>query len=462
MILLVKSLQPVRELVLVPLGLGLDGDDGERIGDLRKRQLHGCRSVAQRVSDMRMLQLDAGADLSRRELLGVDAILAVQQENRPDALGVAVARVLNVEPLVKLAAVDAHEEVVAHVGLREATEGLCQGRRAGVGPARDAILCAGSRAHDVAHVLRTGRKPRQKVENLRDAASIPAACRKHRIDGARGHAPRQPLAELVVGQRAGLEKLFDQLVRGLRGRIHEGFTRLGDRVGHLCRNLARLCRAALEHPGLALDDVDDTLKCVSVADGKQQRHDLVRQALAHLADDAVEVGVLLVHLVDDDETRLVLLVQGAPDVLRPGLELGVRLDENQGGLDRGDAPQTLGDEVVVAGRIDEVEAVAVPFAGGELGLHRDAAFCLFGGEVEVRVPLVDAAEPRGLLRRQKHRFEEAGLARILVTQQREIADLVDCDLLQVTRLLFLEGPTTTKRWIFVAGRGRTPESSARV
>ncbi len=112
------------------------------------------------------------------------------------------------------------------------------------------------------------------------------------------------------------------------------------------------------------------------ADRQLDRDGVRAQAVDHRLHAALEVGADAVHLVDVGDPGDVVLVGLAPD------RLGLRLDAGDGVEQRDraveDAQRTLhlDGEVDVAGRVDDVDPVAVPLAGGGRGGDRDPSLLL--------------------------------------------------------------------------------------
>ena len=118
-ILLGEALQRLGQLVLVGLGLGLDGDVDDGLGEDDRLEQHGVVGIAQRVAGGRLLEADGGGDGARADLLQVLAVVRVHLEQPADALLAAGRRVEHVGARVDLARVDAEvgqlaDERVAH------------------------------------------------------------------------------------------------------------------------------------------------------------------------------------------------------------------------------------------------------------------------------------------------------------------------------------------------------------
>jgi hypothetical protein len=99
--------------------------------------------------------------------------------------------------------------------------------------------------------------------------------------------------------------------------------------------------------------------------------------------DLEEVGAGAVHLVDERQTRHLVLVGLAPDGFRLGLHAAHGAVHHAGAVEHAHGTLHLDGEVHVAGGVDDVDAVlgeghvhALPETGGGSGRDRDAALLL--------------------------------------------------------------------------------------
>ena len=189
------------------------------------------------------------------------------------------------------------------------------------------------------------------------------------------------LEQLVVG----LADLFDQLLAEFLGLVQ-----------HLGRNLADdvvgAHRLVLVGERLHPNQIDDPDKLVFGANRELNRNRVALQLRLDLLERAAEVGADAVHLVDEADARHAVLVGLAPHRFR------LRLDARDGIKDRAraveDAQRALDfdGEIHVTGRVDDVDAVIAPVAGGGSGRNRDATLLLLLHPVHHRRAFVDLAD----------------------------------------------------------------------
>ena len=96
----------------------------------------------------------------------------------------------------------------------------------------------------------------------------------------------------------------------------------------------------------------------------------------HRLHAAVEVRADPVHLVDVRDPRYVVLVGLAPYGLGLRLDAGHRVEQRDRAIEHPQRALDLDREVDVAGRVDDVDPVVLPLAGGGRRGDRDPALLL--------------------------------------------------------------------------------------
>ena len=129
------------ELVLVVLGLGLDGHVDDGLGELQRLEDDRRVGVAQRVAGGGLLEADDGHDVAGEDGVLVLAVVGVHLEDAADALLAVLGRVEDGGALLELAAVDAEVGELADVGVAHDLEGEGRERRACRRPGARAPRC---------------------------------------------------------------------------------------------------------------------------------------------------------------------------------------------------------------------------------------------------------------------------------------------------------------------------------
>ncbi len=206
-VLLGEALEGGRELVLVGLGLRLDGDVDDGLGEVDRLEHDRLVRVAQRVARRRLLEADGGRDRARADLLQVLAVVRVHLEQAADALLAAGGRVHHVGARVELAGVDAEVRQLADERVAHDLEGERRERRVEVGRALDLLAGARVDADDRRHVDRRRQVVDDGLEQRLHALVLEGGAEQHRGDRvverrlADGRAQRLGLDGLVLEER---------------------------------------------------------------------------------------------------------------------------------------------------------------------------------------------------------------------------------------------------------------------
>ena len=127
---------------------------------------------------------------------------------------------------------------------------------------------------------------------------------------------------------------------------------------------------------LHVDQVDDALELVFLADGKLNRDGLGTEALADGIDGMLEIGTHLVNLVDETNSRDAVLIGLAPDFFRLRLHAVHRVKHRDRAVEHAQRTFDFRREIDVAGRINNIDANVAPGAGRGRGRNRNAALLL--------------------------------------------------------------------------------------
>ena len=166
-------------------------------------------------------------------------------------------------------------------------------------------------------------------------------------------------------------------------------------------------------------EVDDTLEGRFLADWQLHGHDTRAKAHAQLFDDLLEVGMLAVHLVDEERARQLRFLGIAPCLLRLDLDARRGRDHDEGTVRCRQRALDFADEVRIARRIDEIDLIVTPFAGGKLQVDRHAA-ALF---LRLAVERFHTAEALDSTRIEQAGIEQACLARLAMADDGNVAQV---------------------------------------
>ncbi len=112
------------------------------------------------------------------------------------------------------------------------------------------------------------------------------------------------------------------------------------------------------------------------AERKLEHHRLGAEAILDHLHRYEEVGADLVHLVDEDHPRHAVFVGLTPYRLGLRLYALVGIEQRYRAVEHAQRALDLDGEIHVAGRVDDVDALAVPVSGRRGGGDGDAALLL--------------------------------------------------------------------------------------
>src|SRR6266513_856085 len=422
------------ELLLVGLGLGLDGDRDHRLGELHRLEDDGVALVTQRVAGLRVLQPDGRRDVARAHLFDFLALVRVHLQQPADALLLVLGAVIDVGAGGEHARIDPEERQLPHVrighdleregGERLLVSGLAQRVRGVV--VRQVAL-------DRRNVGGRGQVVHHGVEQRLDALVLEGGAREYRDDFAGDRRLPQHGADLVLGQLVLLEILVQDGVVLLDDRLEQVVARLlhlvlqGGRHGSFDILFAE--RVVVVHDLHLPDQVDDAGEELARAERQVDRHDVGAEPLPHHLDAHLEVRAHAVHLVHEDDARHVVAVRLAPHGFGLRLDDAHRVEHGHGAVADPQAALHLDGEVHVAGGVDDVDAVllaaARPEGRGGGGSDGDAALLLLlhpvhgGGAV---VHLTQLVRPAGVVQDPLGRSRFPGID---VGHDADVANLVE-------------------------------------
>src|SRR6185503_19444674 len=171
--------------------------------------------------------------------------------------------------------------------------------------------------------------------------------------------------------------------------------------------------------------IDQSLEAAFGADRKLDRDRLRAEAVDDVLQALEEVRADLVHLVGEDDARNLVLVALAPNRLGLRLDALVRIEHDHRAVEHAQRTLHLDGEVDVAGRVDDVEALAVPERGRRGRRDRDAALLLLLHEVHGGGAVVHFADLVALAGVIEDPLGGRGLAGIDVRHDAEVAVVLD-------------------------------------
>ena len=389
-----EALQGIAELLLVGLGLGLDGHEDHRLGEVHGLEDDRLADLAERLAGGRVLEPHGGRQLAREDLVAVLAVVGVHLQDAADALALVFGGVEHVRAGLERAGVDAKVGELADVRVDGDLEGQRREGRVVVRRTRR-LVAVGLEAHDRRYIERRRQEVDDGVHERLHALVLEGGAAQHRRDADVEGRPADHLAQVRGSDHTAFEIGLEQVVVVVGDGLDELEAVLVGPQPQLLGDVDDLevgAQLVLVDQGLHLDEVDDAAELGLAADGDLQRHGVGPQAVDHHLEAAEEVGADAVHLVDESDTRDAVLVGLAPHRLRLGLHAADEAEERDGPIEHPQAALHLHGEVHVPGRVYDVDLRVAPGDGGRGGGDGDAALLLLRHPVHHGRALMDLTD----------------------------------------------------------------------
>ena len=245
---------------------------------------------------------------------------------------------------------------------------------------------------------------------------------KHGNDGAAGHTRGEAFLDFGRGKVLALQILLHQFVVGFGSGLHQDHPGFLNLVGKVVRQFR--CLTVVAHPGDLRRQVHDAPEVECLPNGQMERHESgpgtgILQAL----QGTLPIGILAVHLVDQNCHRLTFGLDPRPRQLGADLGTSHRIHQNQSHLGCGNSADHFAQETRVARRVNEVDLGAVVYEGGNRQAKGNAARLLLVIEVAHRRAVRRIAHAGNGATVVEQRLHQSGLAGTAVPQQGNVANV---------------------------------------
>src|SRR3954452_4234858 len=427
-VLLGQLLDGRAQLLLVALGLRLDGHRDDRGREGHRLEDHRLLRVAEGVPGRRLLEADDGDDLTGTHALALFALVGVHLVDLADPLLAVLGAVEHRGPGVELARVHAHIGELAQVLVGLDLERQRRERLVLVRVPDDLGLAVQPGPDDRLDVQRAGQVVDDSVEHGLDALVLERRAGDDRVDQSADRGPADGGLEGRDRDLLATEVGLHDGVVGLGDTLEELFPVLGGLVGQLRGDLLDgvvLAQLGLAAPGQGahLDEVHDADE-VGLGTDRQLQHQRVGpETLDHHVDAAEEVGPGAVELVDEAHPRDAVLLGLPPHLLGLRLDAGDTVVDGDRTVEHPQRPLDLDGEVDVPGGVDDVDVVVVPGALRRGRRDGDAALLLLLHPVHrgrAVVDLTDLVVDTGV---EEDALGRRGLAGVDVRHDPDVAGL---------------------------------------
>ena len=404
---------PQRHGHLVQVGFGGRGNGHPVIADGHGDgvEAHLVIAGAQGVAGDGGGELADGANVAGGHFGQVFLVLAAGQIELADAFRLPLGAVPHFGVAAEGSLIDAEHRELADEGVGGGLEHQGgQGRRRVDGVVGGAAV--GFPQRGAAPVGRRGQIGLHRFQKVADGDVLRGRGSQHRHQLALQHGGAQAGGDFLGGQLFAAEVAVGQGVVAFGGGFDEtlaggfGFVRqlVGDggvRVGH----------------------IDHAAKAVGGADGNLKGNALAAKGGLHIGQRLLEVGVLPVHLVDDDDAGEAGGFAGVPGAFGADVHAAGGGHQDDGALGHPNGAGHFAAEVVIAGGVEEVHLVAVAGGGDQGGLNTAAPLDFFRFVVGNGIAVFDAALAGYGFGVEQHRFAERRFAGAGVGQEYHVPDV---------------------------------------
>mmetsp|Transcript_28730 Transcript_28730/g.77352 ORF Transcript_28730/g.77352 Transcript_28730/m.77352 type:complete len:596 (-) Transcript_28730:17-1804(-) len=311
-------------LLLVTLGLGLNGDLDDRLGEVHLLENHSVILEAEGLASGGVLKTAEGHDVASAGLLDLGTVVGVHLKHAAHALVLLLDRVKHGGASGENARVDAGEGEGANERVGGDLERKGGERLVVVRLALHLLLAGDVGALNGRNISRRRHVVVHGVKERLNALVLERGAGEHRHEGASEGTNAKALDELLGGGLNAVEVLHEHLLVLLHGKLDELGTVLVDLVLELVEAVPLRKRGLGERgavlagvrtdplDGLHLDEVDHAGEVLLGANGQLEDG---RRGIEHgfdHGDAVVEVGAGAVHLVHEAHARDAVLVRLAP------------------------------------------------------------------------------------------------------------------------------------------------------
>ena len=396
-------------LLVAGLGLGLDGNADNGLGELHGLQNDGMILITQSITGGGVLQTDNSSDITCIAAVDILAVVGVHLQDAAHTLSSVLHGVVDSSTSLDLTGVDTEVSQLTNERIgcdleSQSCEGSVVGRRTG-------LLLFGLRVHtlDVLNVGRSGHIIHDSVQQLLDTTVLVGRATDHGHQSVGNGLLADGSLQLLAGDLLTLEILLHQDFVVLGNSLDQDVAVLLGLLDHILRNGLSahiVAHVVIVDLSVHIDQINDTTEGILLADGQLDRHAVGVQTIMQHLDAAEEVGTHGIHLVDVNHAGDFVLISLTPNGLR--LRLDTALSSQNGHRTVQDAQGTLdlNSKVHVARGVDDVDAVTVllecnrillglrvaPVAGGSSGSDGNTTLLLLNHPVHGGTAIVDFAD----------------------------------------------------------------------
>src|SRR5690606_18457087 len=303
-------------LFLIGLGLRFNGNRNHRLRELHALQDDRRIKCTQRFTGGDIFHADTRSDIARAYFLDLFAIVGVHLQQTADTLLLAAQGIKHRVAAIEYAGINTNKGQGADKGIRRYLERQC-GKWLVISGVTFRLLAILQLATNSINVVRRREVTDHGIQHRLDALVLERRTTKDRNDLAGQYTLSNRSMDLVLGQRFAAKVFFHELIVCFGGRFDQLLAPLGTGINHFRRRIRQLegrTHIILAPPDrLVGNQVNDALEVFLKANGQLHDNRVGIQLGAHLLSDTQEIGAGAVHLVDERDTRHLVLVGLSPD-----------------------------------------------------------------------------------------------------------------------------------------------------
>ena len=358
-ILLCQLRQRLAHLALAGLGLGLDRQFDNGLGELHGFQNHRMLLIADGVTGGGELKAHCRRDIPGIYLIQLRALVSMHLQNTSHALLLVLGGVQHIGTGVHGTGIYTEERQLAHEGIRHDLE--CQsGERLIVGRMPLYLVAIQVCTLDGGDIGRSGHIFQNGIQKFLHAFIAVSRTAAYRYSGTLTGGPAQGFLQILHRRLLTLQVHHHQIIIQFTDLLDQ-FAAVQLRIVlHLSQIIGdgdALTLVIVVDIGLHLKQVDDAFKFVLLADGQLQHDGVLAQTGLDLLHGTVEIGAQDIHLVDKCHTGYVVGVSLTPYVLGLRLHTTLRTEYTDSAVQYTQGTLYFNSKVNVARSVNDVDTV---------------------------------------------------------------------------------------------------------
>ena len=396
-------------LLVASLGLGLNCNADNGLGELHGLQNDGMILITQSITSGGVLQTNNSSDITCVAAVDILAVIGVHLQDAAHTLLVVLHGVVNSSTCLNLTGV--HTEVCQLTNKRvgsdlesQSCEGSVVRRRTGL-----LFLSLGIHALDVRDIGRSGHIVNDSVQQLLHTAVLVGRTADNGNQRVSDGLLADRSLQLGTGDLLALKVLFHELFVVLSNSLDQDVVILLSLLTHILGNglgTHIVAHVIVVDLSVHIDQVNDTAEGILLTDRQLDGHAVGVQTIMQHLDAAEEVSTHGVHLVDVHHTGDFVFISLTPNGLRLRLDTTLCGQNGHRTVQNAQRALDLNSEVHVARSVDNVDAVTIllernrillglgvrPVAGGSSGSDGDTTLLLLNHPVHGSAAIMNFAD----------------------------------------------------------------------